>query len=402
MKSIKNIKRLVTAGLLLQIGINFAYNNGFMEQGLAIMDALNEQSNKNDSKLIIAAEKGNLKDLEVALNDPKVNVDEIGEKSCKTALMLASENGHKPVVEILLGKGANPHILSAWGSSSALREAVKGNYVGVVKLLLRDKRVVDAHFRLSLGYALIEAVIKGRKDMVKLLLDNGADPNVEGTRESNSSFGSTSALIEAVIEGHKDMVELFLGNDADIDMQGGEMSSTALMVASSKGNEAMIKLLLDKGADPNLRDIHGNTALDRAKHARHRAIIQPFMNKEESNLMSAVVNGDLKAVKAHIAAGVNVDAKDGFGFTPLIKAAELRCADTVKALMVKVANISHDSLETAFMTAVYRGDTEVVKALMVEGANIKHDTLETGYMIALNQRKTEVANAIKDHLRKTQ
>ena len=213
-----------------------------------------EEYKKKDSKLIVAAQKGNLKDLEAALNDSKVNIDEIDEKLRKTPLMLACENGHKRVVEILLGKGANPHVLSEWGYNSAAREAVKGGHVEILKLLLRDKRVEGR--RLSLGYALIEAAIKGRDDMVKLLLESGVDPNVKGSRESNCSYGETSALLEAIIGSHKGMVKLLLDNGADINMQSGEMSLTPLMAASGTENEALIRLFLDKVRILVL-DIHG-------------------------------------------------------------------------------------------------------------------------------------------------
>jgi ankyrin repeat protein len=273
MKSI-HIKLLMAVGLLLQGGMGFA---DFAEKGQNILDAISRFNNISDSKLIEAAEEGNLKDLEVALNDPKVDLDEIGEKSFKTALMHASRNGHKVMVELLLNKGASPHILSGWGSSSALREAVKGNHKEIVKLLLMPRgKCVDANSRLSLGYALIEAILQGHKDTAKLLLDNKADPNVEGGLDSDSSSESTSALIEAARKGDKDMVKLLLDKGANINFQDCIRSVSALMQATIQGHKDLVELLLDNGADPHLKNVYDATALDYAKREGDPAIIQLF------------------------------------------------------------------------------------------------------------------------------
>jgi ankyrin repeat protein len=273
MKSIKNIKLLMVVGLLLQVGIGFAYDNDWAEQGQKIQEAFQFFASKSDSKLIEAAKKGNLEDLKSALNDPTTNIDDIGEESGLTALMHASRNGRKNVVRLLLNRGAHPHIRSRWGDNTALREAVKGRHKEIVKLLL-DKRKRDASARFSMGYALIEAAKKGDNDMVELLLDNGADPNVEGTPDSDSNYTSTTALIEASSEGHKDIVKLLLDKGADLNVEQSQSSATALFGASSRGHKDIVELLLDKGANPHIRHIWGATALEIAQRNGHKEIVQ--------------------------------------------------------------------------------------------------------------------------------
>jgi ankyrin repeat protein len=240
MKSIKNISLLTVAGLLSQVSIGFVYGaDRWAERGQRIADAVNFFGSRSDSKLIEAAKEGNLKDLQAALNDS--NIDEIGEKSGITALMHASRNGCKNMVVLLLNKGASPHIRGAWGDNTALREAVKAGHKEIVELLLAkcvDKR--DASARLSMGYALIEAAKKGDKDMIKLLLDKDADPNIEGTSDSDNVLTSTTALSEAAGRGHEDIV----------------------------------KLLLDNGADVHIRNVWGTTALETAKLRGHKKIVQ--------------------------------------------------------------------------------------------------------------------------------
>jgi ankyrin repeat protein len=269
MKSIRNIKLLMVVGLLLQVGIGFASN---AEQGQRILESIKAYQSLSDSKLIEAAEKGNLEDLKSALNDPKANINDIGKKSRMTALMHASRNGRKDMVVLLLNKGASPHIIGAWGSNSALREAVKGGHKEIVKVLLLDKRGITA--RLSTGYALIEAAQKGYTDMAELLLDKGADPNVLGTSDSDSCYTSTTALIEASSQGHKAIAKLLLDKGANPNVKTSSSSATALSLASSQGHKDIVKLLLDNGANPHIKNVWGGTALQIAKLKGHQEIVQ--------------------------------------------------------------------------------------------------------------------------------
>jgi ankyrin repeat protein len=279
MKSIKNIKLLMVIGLLLQVDIGFARGKDWAEQGQAIEKNLQFLASLSDSKLIEAAKEGNLEDLKSALNDPKANINDIGEKSGMTALMYASRRGHTDMVVLLLNKGADPHIRSAWGSNTALREAVKGGHKEIVKLLL-DKCNASASARLSMAYALIKAAQNGRKDMVELLLDNGADPNIEGDYNvegdcnSDEMPTSTTALIEASRQGHKDIVKLLLNKGANPNIGCSTSSATALFLASSRGHKDIVKLLLDNGANPHIRHVFGDTALEIAKLNGHQEIVQ--------------------------------------------------------------------------------------------------------------------------------
>ncbi|KAH3098783.1 hypothetical protein KXW41_005747, partial [Aspergillus fumigatus] len=85
-----------------------------------------------------------------------------------------------------------------------------------------------------------ELIGKGQ-EIVKLLLDKGADVNVQGGEYGN-------ALQAASLEGHLEIVKLLLGTGADINAQGGENGS-ALQAASHKGYQEIVKLLLGKVAD---------------------------------------------------------------------------------------------------------------------------------------------------------
>lgn len=107
-------------------------------------------------------------------------------------------------------------------------------------------------------------------EMVKLLLENGADVNARGRYKE-------TALTIASYNNNIELVKLLLDNGADVNA-GNKYGYTALMWASTKWNKDIVKLLLDNGADVNARDNFGGTSLSRASHGddtiRKRDIIK--------------------------------------------------------------------------------------------------------------------------------
>ena len=63
---------------------------------------------------------------------------------------------------------------------------------------------------------------------------------------------------------YAEVVKLLLAKGADINVKNSN-GETALMAASSRGNADVVKLLLDKGADINVKNSKGKTALAIAK-----------------------------------------------------------------------------------------------------------------------------------------
>lgn len=112
--------------------------------------------------------------------------------------------------------------------------------------------------------ALITAAGNGDVARVKALLEDGADPNAQ------DEFGNT-ALMSAAINNDPPMgkytavVEALLAAGANPDIQHRIFGHTALMSAITNGDIPTIKALLAGGADRNLRDMNGRTALDRAR-----------------------------------------------------------------------------------------------------------------------------------------
>ena len=90
---------------------------------------------------------------------------------------------------------------------------------------------------------LIAASYEGELDTVSSLLEKGTDPNA-GTRDDGT------ALYSAVRIKHKEIVALLLESGADADGRAGEEYYTPLCYAASSGQQDVVRMLLEHGADP--------------------------------------------------------------------------------------------------------------------------------------------------------
>lgn len=109
----------------------------------------------------------------------------------------------------------------------------------------------------SSGRSLLQrACKKGNIEDIKSYLKRGANAN-------ESDFCGFTCLHEAALEGHVDVVEILLQNGADINAQADENGyyETPLMDAAENKHEETVQLLISKGANPNIYNIDGFTAL---------------------------------------------------------------------------------------------------------------------------------------------
>jgi uncharacterized protein len=117
---------------------------------------------------------------------------------------------------------------------------------------------------------LMRAAGCGHTEVVKLLLEDGADIN------ARDSEGNT-AISGAAYYMHADIVDLLLTRGADINVKDMD-GNTLLMNAAGNGRLEVVKFLLSKGADVNVQDDNGTTALMFAAGFRHREIMQVLLD----------------------------------------------------------------------------------------------------------------------------
>ena len=161
-------------------------------------------------------------------------------------------------VQNLLGRGFDPNTLDPQGVHGLLL-AVQEPSPKVADVLIRWPGT-NVEFRTAKDESpLMLASLRGHLDLVRKLIDRGADVNKTGW----------APLHYAATSGHVDIMELLLENHAYIDAESPN-GTTPLMMAALYGTPASVKLLLDAGADAALRNQLGMTAIDFANKANRR------------------------------------------------------------------------------------------------------------------------------------
>ncbi|KAJ5855761.1 uncharacterized protein N7529_009705 [Penicillium soppii] len=169
------------------------------------------------------------------------------------------------LLELLLKEGAdagktpNPH------SMSFLERAIRGHSFQIVECLVSAGANVNHHWKYEFESPITplqSAVRRKHDDIVRLLLQRGADVNVP----ANENGGQTALQI-AVSQNNHAMVKLLISHKADINgMPSPVRGRSALQEAASRGFVELTQYLLACGADPNLpaARLGGFTALQGA------------------------------------------------------------------------------------------------------------------------------------------
>ena len=191
--------------------------------------------------------------------------------------------------------------------------------------------------------ALYAAVCQKRKDIVLLLLDQGADINGVGV----GKYGT--ALAAGASSGNTDIMLLLLERGANINMVMGEYG-TALAAAASSGKMHIVSLLLDRGADINKLGGKYGTVLAAAAYYGHTNMVMLLLER-----------------------GADIDMVMGEYGTALAAASHSGNTDTVSLLLDRGSNINMavgGRYGTALAAAAFRGNMHIVLLLLDRGANI--------------------------------
>jgi ankyrin repeat protein len=212
-------------------------------------------------------------------------------KQGRTALMVAAMSGNAlPLVEYLLGHGADPNppppaeeageARARRPPSLALLEAIVSNETEAALLLLAKTNPGVIRSPLG-GIALTFAAGNGNLAVVKGLLAAGVDVNFTtppvlgpGVKNGNIEIGSLTALISAAAYAGPAVIESLLAAGANPnarDVRG--MTPLMLAVASDRPHVKTIQLLLAKGADPALKDKYGDDARVWAARYQNRPVM---------------------------------------------------------------------------------------------------------------------------------
>ncbi|WP_128895842.1 ankyrin repeat domain-containing protein [Longirhabdus pacifica] len=280
----------------------------------ALMYAVYLQDEQITNMLLDAGANPNLK-ADERLSYYELNISYGIEESfdSETALMLAVARENTSLVKVLLDAGADPNIATTYRGETALMYAVELHNVEITKLLLDAKADVNQQMENGVTPLIITAKVAGDPTIAEMLIEAGAmidhrdekektalmwnldsliigsniaytlieaGADVNTTYKDNFLEGFTPLTVAVVINNMHSvtgtqLIEAMLNNGADVNAPDGSISSALLYASYDFGygiDFEVIQMLLDHGADPQLKDENGDTILDYIKELKEDAI----------------------------------------------------------------------------------------------------------------------------------
>ncbi len=211
----------------------------------------------------------------------------------------------------------------------------------------------------------------------------------------------TIDLLEAAARGDLTGVKNLLDQGADINVKNKD-GITALMLASADGYKDIVELLLTQGVDVNAVNNNGETALDLSSYTEIKKLLRPYDQPITPDVLCYAARvGDIPAIERYIARGVDVNARANEGLTALIEAS-LEGKKDVVALLLKTGadiNTRTDYGLTALMAASRNGHSDLVKLLLAKRANvnIKNKYGDSALSIASEMSHRDVVELLRQH-----
>lgn len=239
----------------------------------------------------------------------------------------------------------------------AFHEAVKNNDVETASRMIAAGADVNAAYDEYENRSFLDACYSGNLDMVKMLVEAGADVNLP-------DGSGVVPLVRVIVSMHDTdaMLNYLLESGAAVDGKDGSMSSP-LHVAVSENDIKITEQLLESGANPDIVDDEGKNAL-----------------------FGAVENSNEKMILLLLSHGADINHEDDDGYTPL----SLSCAkgneNLCKLLLengAKSDGVYGVLGNTVLMEAVEGGNLNCVKLILRQGVNVNETNLEGDTALSL-------------------
>jgi ankyrin repeat protein len=225
-------------------------------------------------------------------------------------LIQAVKRGDPQSVRTLLDNGGNVNAAQNDGTS-ALAWAVYHDNEPVVDLLVNYGDGADVNAPNEYGINPLHlACMNQNAEMVNKLLRAGADPN-------NEKWTGETPLMTCANTGTLEAVRALLDNGADVNSAESTQLQTALMWAAAERHPDIVKLLIERGANvhaiskliPEAEPFHvetpGSMGLNFAHTLRFREYTGGF-----SALLFAAQQGDMESTRILLDAGADINIKD--------------------------------------------------------------------------------------------
>lgn len=292
------------------------------------------------------------------------------------------EQADNATIKYLIGKKGNEvDKITHDGRTYIFWAAYKGNLEMVKWLVNQGARadIEDAH-----GYSVLNFAANAGQSNTELydfLLKHKADIN------ATTRSGANALLLVASSAGDMSILDYFMEKGLAFDSLDDHKNGI-FQYAAKGGNVALLKALQTKGADVGRINTKGENALFMAaqgtRSKQHGKAVFTYLeglgldpntiNKDGQNLLHLLANRnkEVEVFQHYLDKGLDANAQDAEGNTPLFNAARGNSFEVVQLLVNQVEDINTQDNKgrTPLAIAVSRNEPEVVKLLLGQGASI--------------------------------